>query len=137
MRFTELAIPYVGADIVSELIERNSEKYASPTRVFVKLDLTSSPLPKCDLVVTRDCLDHLSFGDVSNALCNVKRRGAKYFAVTQFTQTISNRDQESGWVYRPIDFGMAPFKWPEPLVVVDEGTEPGKTLALWRVSDLP
>src|SRR5437868_1940022 len=49
---------YIGADIVEELVARNTARYAAQGsgRRFIKRDLTSDPLPRADVVLCRDCL---------------------------------------------------------------------------------
>src|ERR1700754_5083326 len=61
-------VDYTGADIVSELIENNTEQYSKDGVHFEKLNLIEDKLPKVDLVFCRDCLVHFSFEDIFSAL---------------------------------------------------------------------
>jgi hypothetical protein len=65
---------YFGADIVEELVLSNSRNCGSPLRTFCVLDLTQNRLPRTDLILCRDCLVHLSFKHVNEALANIKAR---------------------------------------------------------------
>src|SRR5262249_18187761 len=85
MKATEMDIDnYIGVDLVPELIRYNSNNYANSRRRFLCLDLTRDPLPGCDVILSRDCLVHLSFGDVRAALRNFQQCGSKYLMATTF-----------------------------------------------------
>ena len=105
------------------------------------LDLTRDPLPKADLLFSRDCLVHLSFADVRRALGGVLRSGIPYLLTTTFPGGASNEDIVTG-DWRPLDLERPPFSFPRPLRLIEEGcTEgdgrfAGKSLGLWRVADL-
>lgn len=137
IRHMDLKLKYIGADIVAALISENQKAYGGENRSFEVLDLTKSKLPACDLVFTRDCLNHLSFSDIKKAQQNVSSSQSTYLAVTQFPEQATNRNQESGFIFRRINFRLPPFGWPEPLVEYPELENGIKTLAVWRVSDLP
>ena len=76
MRLLDLPLDYFGADIVPELIEKNQRNYSRPGRAFGLLDVTKEPLPKADLVFSRDLLVHLSETDIRSALKNIYDSGA-------------------------------------------------------------
>lgn len=141
LSLTDLGVEYVGADIVEALVEQNTSRYASETRRFVRLDLTTDPLPRADVVLCRDCLVHLSYANIRRALDNVKRSGAKYLLVTSFPEATSNRDIEDG-DWRLLNFQLAPFCFPAPArTIVENCIEAGgayrdKSLCLWPVADL-
>jgi hypothetical protein len=78
-------VHYTGADIVEPLISANNERYAQGDSVkFLKLDLIRDTLPKCDLIINRDCLVHLSFDDIRSAIRNIKNSGSKFILSTTF-----------------------------------------------------
>jgi hypothetical protein len=141
LSLTDLGAEYVGADIVEALVEQNTSRYATETRRFVRLDLTTDPLPRADVVLCRDCLVHLSYANIRRALDNVKRSGAKYLLVTSFPEATSNRDIEDG-DWRLLNFQLAPFCFPPPArTIVENCIEAGgayrdKSLCLWPVADL-
>ncbi|MER7013809.1 class I SAM-dependent methyltransferase [Saccharopolyspora sp. NPDC000359] len=133
---------YFGADIVPELVERNRQRFASDDRRFEVLDLTRDRLPAADLLLCRDCLVHLSFEQIRAALRTIRDSGIGYLLTTTFPDLEVNVDVETG-DWRPLNFQLAPFAFPEPLEVITEGCEEGdghyadKALGLWRVTDLP
>ncbi|MGC7097263.1 class I SAM-dependent methyltransferase [Amycolatopsis lurida] len=132
---------YIGADIVAELIARNTERYGRD-REFRVLDLTADELPRADAVLCRDCLVHLSHADIRRAIGNLRRSGSRYLLTTHFGGTTVNQDISTG-DWRPLNLCLEPFGFPEPLAVLLEGcTEEGgafadKALALWEISSLP
>jgi hypothetical protein len=133
-------IRYIGADLLPEVVARAAAR--SPGREFLELDLTASPLPPADLLLCRDCLVHLSFSDIERAIANVRRSGITYLLATTFPDEPANRDVITG-DWRPLNFEQPPFGFPRPLEVLAEGcTEQeglfaDKSLALWRVAELP
>jgi hypothetical protein len=133
-------IRYVGADLLPEVAARAAAR--SPDRHFLSLDLTVSALPPADLLLCRDCLVHLSFGDIARAVANVRRAGIRYFLATTFPDEPTNRDITTG-DWRPLNLEQPPFGFPRPVEILSEGcTEGGgvfadKSLGLWRVADLP
>ena len=138
-------VDYIGADIVPEIIDRDVEWYAGPRRRFVLCDLVDDPLPKADLILCRDCLVHLPYAETRRAIDNFRRSGAIWLLTTTFTGDRTNRDIEIG-DWRPINLERAPYGFPRPVDVINEesdevdedlGAFPDKSLALWRLADLP
>ena len=143
MRDVDLSgIEYVGGDIVESLINANRERYESPARNFVKVDLTSGPLPSADAILCRDCLVHLSFANSFAAFRTMKASRARYLLTTTFLDRRVNKDVVDG-DWRPLNLEQPPFLLPPPnSVIVEDCMEEGgayadKALAVWRVSDLP
>jgi hypothetical protein len=143
MSYVDLSgIDYVGGDIVEQLIEANRERYASPSRQFLKVDLISGPMPRADVVLCRDCLVHFSFANIVAAFRTIKTSGAAYLLTTTFPSRESNKEIVDG-DWQPLNLEAWPFLLPAPVDVIVEGcTEEGgayadKALALWRTSDLP
>lgn len=134
---------YVGIDIVPSIIQALQQHYPGDVhRSFLLSDLTRDPLPHCDLVLSRDCLVHFSFATLRRAVRNLKASGAVWLLTTTFPELERNEDiEDADW--RPLNFEIAPLNWPAPLEVINERcTEAGgayadKSLALWRLSDLP
>ena len=63
----DLGVRVTGIDIVPELIERLRARAA---RGEIKgdyhlADITADPLPRCDAILCRDCLVHLSFANIA------------------------------------------------------------------------
>ena len=144
MKETNLGVErYIGVDIVEAMIERHKKSFGNPTRTFLCLNLAADSLPKADLIFSRDCLVHLRFEDALKIIANFKRSGAKYLLTTTFIDRTRNYDlvgMDSFW--RPLNMRLAPFNFPEPLLIVNEGCteEAGqyadKSLGLWLLSDI-
>ncbi len=143
MRKVDLGIErYVGTDIVHALIERNKAQFGREGVSFTCLDLSKDKLPRVDLIFSRDCLVHLSFGDALRILNNFKASGAKYLLTTTFPGRSSNADLGGGF-WRPLNMELAPFNFPSPVELINEGCTEGdnlftdKSLGLWRLEDIP
>ena len=136
-------VVYHGADIVPDIIE-NNQKFATDKVYFSCLDITSDNLPYADLVIVRDCLNHLPLNKAFEALRNIKHSGIKYLALTNFNwrSNIHNYDidNEDGVKWRRLNFTLPPFSFVNPIdVIVENSFEPlgrDKTLAIWELSSL-
>lgn len=142
MQYVDLSgVQYVGADIVSPLIEQNRQQYQAPTIEFKVLDITSSDLPKVDLVLCRDCFIHLSYAHIRQAIANLKQSGSKYLLTTTYANYSLNYNIPSG-SWRPVNLQKPPFNFVAPIELINEQcSEEGrlyqdKSLALWEVSSL-
>ena len=135
-------VDYLGADIVPELIAETTARFAAPGRRFATLNITTDDLPKADLLLCRDCWVHLSINDITDAIANIRRSGISYLLTTTFTNHPVNREKIRG-KFRMLNLQIAPFQFPPPLCVIAEDNlesshaDAGKSLALWRVADLP
>lgn len=142
MREVDLPVErYIGLDIVEALVEKNQKIFGSEKVSFQCINLAVGDLPKADLVFSRDCLVHLSFADALKIIANFKRSGAKYLLTTTFTSRMKNEDLGDGF-WRPLNKQLAPFNFPEPIRLINEGcTEANnlfkdKCLGLWRLQDI-
>lgn len=139
MRSVDLGVDhYVGVDIVEDLIKTNTAQFGGPGVEFQCLDLTVDALPKVDLIFTRDCLVHLSYGDAIRALVNFQRSGATYLLATTFPGTKKNVEL-AGFArfWRPLNLELPPFNLPPPILYLNEncrevgGRFADKSLGLW------
>lgn len=131
-------IEVIHADIVTEIISDIGKNYSNQNvRV---LDIISDPLPKVDLIFTRDCLGHLSNDEVERALDNIKRSGSTYLLTTHFPDSKWRKDadiQTGAW--RPIDLDKQ-FGLGLPILSLSEHELSAnrqyddKCLALWRIT---
>jgi hypothetical protein len=132
---------YLGADLVEEIVLNNIRDYGGLLRQFVALDLTRDRLAKADMILCRDCLPHLSYKNIKKALANIKASGSKYLLTTTFFDRRSNQDTITGG-FRPLNLQVAPFDFPEPLHLINEGCdlkagkEKDKSLGLWLVDQI-
>jgi hypothetical protein len=105
------------------------------------LDVTQNFLPRCDLILCRDFLVHLSLAEIFSALRRFHQSGAKYLLTTTFPNTQINADIQTG-DWRTLNFQAAPFNFPAPLHLLNErctennGKYADKSLGLWKISDV-
>ncbi len=142
MRTVDLPVArYIGADLLPDVIAPLTAGFSGGRREFRILDLTRDPLPPADLLFCRDCLVHLSYDHIRRALMNVLRSGISYVLTTTFPGAEANEDIATG-DWRTLDLQQAPFHFPSPVRILNEGCIEGggafadKSLGLWRVKDL-
>jgi hypothetical protein len=141
MRELELPLDYTGVDIVAALVERNRELYERPGRRFLNLDATRDPLPRVDLILSRDLLIHLSLADSAALLANFVASGSRLLLVSHFGERSENREIVSG-DYHEVNLCRAPFFLPPPRRIVLEesalagGVLPDRAMALWEIADV-
>jgi SAM-dependent methyltransferase len=137
MRLADFSgISYIGVDIVSEIVQRNSDRYSASSRRFVCLDLTHDPLPEAECVLCRDCLVHFSYSDIDRALWRMRSSGARYLLATTFDANETNCDIATGG-WRPLNLEKPPFSFPPPIRKLwdgprDDGSYPDKMLSLYE-----
>jgi len=134
-----LDVQYIGADIVSDLIEKNKILYAGNNKIFLCLDLTKDSLPNIDLIFCRDCFIHFSYDNIFNAFENIRKSGAKYLMTTTFPEK-ENRDITTGG-WRMLNLEAAPFNLPKPIITINEKCDEGeayktKSMGFWDISKL-
>lgn len=140
-------VAYVGGDVVDAIVAMNNARYGDAGRTFVRVDLTSGPIPAVagqppDAVLCRDCLVHLSFANIARAMRVIRDSGARYLITTTFLEQASNAEIIDG-DWRPLNLERAPFNLPSPVAVLVEGCEEeggafaDKALGVWRAVDLP
>jgi glycosyltransferase domain-containing protein len=132
---------YIGLDIVSPIIKKNTELYANNKRTFLCKNIITDKLIDADIILIRDCWVHLSNTDIFNCVKNLKRSNIKYLLTTSFPNLAVNVELTAIW--RPINLQINPFYFPKPLEVInencteDEGIYSDKSLILWEISNLP
>lgn len=122
---------YQGIDIVPDLIRRNQLAYGSHSVRFSCLDVTVDTLPRCDLVLCRDCFIHLPTRAIRRATRNFIASGATWLAVGNQPGAVYH-DIPMG-SFRHVDLTAPPFSWPEP---IERLADTGHELCLWRLQDL-
>ncbi len=134
---------YIGIDIVEPLIQKNKQEYENENRLFLCANIITDPLPQVDIILCRDCLVHLRFQDIRQALKNMKSSGVTYLLTTTYPRTQLNRklDITAPRPWRPLNLQRPPFNFPEPLVLINEGSKhekrhPDKSLGLWKLEDI-
>jgi 2-polyprenyl-3-methyl-5-hydroxy-6-metoxy-1,4-benzoquinol methylase len=136
----DLGVRTIGVDIVPALIERLQARAAAGEikGEYRLADITRDPLPRCDAILCRDALVHLSFANIERAVANFRRSGAVWLIATTFPAWQSNGDCEDG-DWRALNFERAPFNWGSPVELLNENClEAGggwrdKSLGVWRL----
>ena len=96
-------------------------------------------MPAADLILCRDLFIHFPDAEVFRAIANIKASGATHLLTTTFTRIRLNDDIPLG-SFRPINLECSPFFFPSPIRIIEErneGHSMGRSLALWRISDIP
>lgn len=116
------ALTYIGGEIVADLIARNQARFSSPRVRFCHLDLTSSALPKADVLMCRGCLHHLSYADTAATLKRFLEAEIPLLLTTTHVNVgeFSNHDIVTG-DYRLINLFDPPYLFPQDV--------------LWRTAD--
>jgi SAM-dependent methyltransferase len=139
----DLRMRYVGVDIVPALIE-SQQRRAAAGKIrgeYHLADITGDALPRCDAILCRDALVHLSFANIERAVANFRASGATWLIATTFPEWQVNADCEDG-DWRALNFERMPFSWGPPFELLNENcTEAGggwrdKSLGVWRLGTL-
>lgn len=108
---------YLGLDVVGEVVERNTARFARPGVQFAKFE-TVDDVPSCDLVLCKDVFQHLPNPDIRDHLRMLKAR-ARYLLITNDEwpcAELTNAEIEGiGW--RPVSLSGAPFNETAPVVL--------------------
>lgn len=128
-------VEYLGADVVRQLIARNRLMYGGVGRDFVVLDITRDEVPRADVILCRDCFIHLSSNHIRGAITNFKKSNSTFLLATTHTTVCENTDIASG-EGRYVNLQLPPYNFPEPLRLITESHELGKSLGMWRLEDL-
>ncbi|MFC8895843.1 class I SAM-dependent methyltransferase [Streptomyces cinereoruber] len=132
---------YIGLDVVPDLIELNQKRYGSERMSFQQADLSRDEIPAADLVLTRDCMVHLTHHEVLAFFARIAASGSTYLLATTYVDLAENRDTTDGH-WRPLNLQGAPFHLPPPIEhfdtdFTDNGRHhPGNGLGLWRIEQL-
>jgi hypothetical protein len=123
---------YVGVDVVGELIEAHRRAHGGAGRRFALADITRDPLPRCDAILCRDALIHLSNRDVARALRNFRASGARWLLATTHAGVEVNIDIRSG-SFRLVNLERPPFALPAPRLRIIENPTTMKCLGVWEL----
>jgi SAM-dependent methyltransferase len=98
---------YLGIDVVPEVIAANQLAYAGPGVRFVHADFRHTELPKADLVLVKDVLQHWSNAQVTAFLPRLVKFPWALIANTR-NGIRENQDIPDG-AWRPLDLRLPPF----------------------------
>jgi SAM-dependent methyltransferase len=103
-------IDYLGVDVVEAVLIKDKIVFGTETIRFKKMDVLQEELPKADLLICKDVLQHLTNEDV----CKVIKQFSnyKYCLITNDVNAdtcSSDNPQVIRGDYRPIDLTKEPF----------------------------
>lgn len=140
--FKEILLPdnfrYIGADIVSGLIEDLNKKYNHKNRYFLELDVINEKLPQACIWLCRDLIFHLPNKDISKIIDNFLKSEIQYLLITSHGSThVKNFDTFTGG-FRQVNLLNAPFRLPEPQLKIKDYIEghPERYLFLYKKTAL-
>lgn len=125
---------YIGIDVSTKALAMSAERH--PDRTYLLDD--GGPYPRCDLVIVRCVIQHLSFADARHLLDRVRESGATWLLATTYA-IADNIDITTGTGYWP-DMTAEPFNLGEPIrSIEDKGASDwnGGTLGLWQLQGDP
>jgi len=110
-------IYYFGFDIVNSIIKKN-KFYSNANTKFSVANICKDQLPKCDLLMVRDCIFHFSYKDINKFLKNINKTKYKYLLITNHIvgKNFMNRDIITG-DFRVIDLFSYPFNFDNKKVI--------------------
>jgi hypothetical protein len=129
-------ITYTGGDIVKPLVDSLNLNYSKHNISFIHIDLTRDVPPKCNLMICRDCLIHLSYEDTKLLLNNFLQSGTNYLLTTthvNINNSIINKNILTG-DYRMIDLFSTPYNLPNsPKFIIEDwiAPDPQRVMCLW------
>jgi SAM-dependent methyltransferase len=91
-------VHYIGVDIVEAVIQRNIREFAADNVQFLCLDVIEDPLPKGDLCLLRQVLQHLDNSEIARILSRLRQY--PYVIVTEHIpvggRIVPNQDKVHG-----------------------------------------
>lgn len=123
---------YIGMDHVPLAIER--AKRFHPDREYLLKDIRDEDLPKRDLVILRDVIQHITLADGVKVIQNIKASGARWLAASTYISG-ENIDIPEGGFYVP-DMKEEPFNLGEEVEGWPDGNFFGdwsKLLGIWKL----
>jgi 2-polyprenyl-3-methyl-5-hydroxy-6-metoxy-1,4-benzoquinol methylase len=109
-KFLDLSsVSYLGVDVVESVIESNSTSYSASNIKFISRDITTYEVPKADLIICKDVLQHLCNKDVVTILVKIITSSKFSLITNDFNpDNTENKDIDNG-NYRCLDLTLSPF----------------------------
>ena len=109
-KFLDLSsVSYLGVDVVESIIESNSTSYSASNIKFISRDITTYEVPKADLIICKDVLQHLCNKDVVTILVKIITSSKFSLITNDFKpENTENKDIDNG-DYRCLDLTLSPF----------------------------
>lgn len=130
---TEHPVAYAGGDISAEVIAQ--ARAAHPGLDLRVFDIMGDPFPQADVWHCRDCLFHLPFAAIRQALANFAGSGIGHALITSHRSRLVHRNLDVGFGgFRFLDLERAPFHLPPPLARIPDyrrGHDFPRHVCLW------
>ena len=94
---------YYAADVSNLVIDQNKNKYKDLNVEFIHLDASTDAIPKVDLIIVRQVLQHLSNKDINKVLNNINQSKPKYLCITEH---LPIEKSFSSNIDKPTDLGI-------------------------------
>jgi trans-aconitate methyltransferase len=109
-KFLDLSsVSYLGVDVVESVIESNNTSYSASNIKFISRDITTYEVPKADLIICKDVLQHLCNKDVVSILEKINTFSNFSLITNDFNpDNTNNKDIDNGY-YRCLDLTLSPF----------------------------
>jgi 2-polyprenyl-3-methyl-5-hydroxy-6-metoxy-1,4-benzoquinol methylase len=109
-KFLDLSsVSYLGVDVVESVIESNSTSYSASNVKFISRDITTYEIPKVDLIICKDVLQHLCNKDVVTILVKIITSSKFSLITNDFNpENTENKNIDNG-DYRCLDLTLSPF----------------------------
>lgn len=118
---------YIGVDNDPAHLAKDPPMLAKSVATM-EMDIIEAFMPKADLMLCRDFLQHIRNEDIERVLAKVN---AEYFLATNHEVPV-NRDLKRRGGFRPVNLCRPPFALPVPEFSIEDGV--GRKLSLWRMN---
>lgn len=129
----EVPIRYEGGDISASLVEVLNREH--PQLSIRQFDICRDMFPMVDAWHCRDCLFHMPFADIRQALTNFLASGIPYALLTSHRAFLLHKNLDlDGVGFRFLDLERPPINLPRPLAYVPDykaGTDFPRYVGLW------
>ena len=112
-------VKYIGGDISKELIDEVKITHKATGRRFMHLDLATDKLPKCELIMVRECLIHLTDENRWKVIENIHKAKIPHLLLT-VDLVDENRPLSENGQHANFNPMMPPFNFPEPVRHIPE-----------------
>lgn len=143
MARTDLSsVSYIGCDYDAEHCDAARARMSEPlsfapiSRVIIERDVVTTPLPKADLMLCREFLQHLPNASVRAVLKNFMASGIPWLLATSHDNAVNGHIKEAG-DFRRLNLTAAPFGLPSPSKWIEDEPGSGRILGLWSRADVP
>ena len=104
---------YIGCDVSSHIIKKNSRKFSKKNMKFLVIDAVNEDIPNGDLIIVKDVLIHLPNSEVKKILRKISH--FKYIIIQTCIGDSSffdmNQDIKAGRNWRFLDVTKSPFNY--------------------------